>query len=303
MVPAAARRFWNMRAISPLWVALVASCAVACGGGAQLQVRGASFHLSGREAGLAARYEEQDPTAAPPADRCGYWQRVVGDASGDHVIGILKWPAEYFDQLRTWAAAKRDEACTPHAAREASAQPSRLPGDDFIEPEADAAAAKSEPVPANFCGEICSPDSRSCFAQGLAANNLKRTDVGTSCDQLASIMLWCTVMKIRCEKYCGPEGVRGFAATNAADPVPRSCNAPKELAITNAERQAVVRDSVAAYMATGRSCACPYNSARNGSSCGGRSAYNRPGGASPLCYPSDVTDEMVLNWRRTHIGP
>jgi hypothetical protein len=25
---------------------------------------------------------------------------------------------------------------------------------------------------------------------------------------------------------------------------------------------------------------------RNGRACGGRSAYSRPGGAAPLCYPS-----------------
>jgi len=36
------------------------------------------------------------------------------------------------------------------------------------------------------------------------------------------------------------------------------------------------------------------------SSCGRRSAYSRPGGASPLCYPSDVTDEMVAEWKQQH---
>lgn len=32
------------------------------------------------------------------------------------------------------------------------------------------------------------------------------------------------------------------------------------------------------------SCDCPYDYARNGSRCGGRSAYSRPGGRSPVCY-------------------
>jgi hypothetical protein len=63
-------------------------------------------------------------------------------------------------------------------------------------------------------------------------------------------------------------------------------------------RQKIVEGSVAAYLATGRSCACPYNSARDGSSCGERGAYNRPSGALPVCYPSDVTDEMVEDYRR-----
>ena len=65
-------------------------------------------------------------------------------------------------------------------------------------------------------------------------------------------------------------------------------------------RQQIIQESVAAYLGTGHPCACPYNSARDGSSCGQRSAYSRPGGASPLCYPSDVTDEMDADWRQRH---
>ena len=45
-------------------------------------------------------------------------------------------------------------------------------------------------------------------------------------------------------------------------------------------------------------CACPYDHARNGSSCGKRSAYSRPGGEEPLCYRSDVTPEMIEQYRR-----
>jgi hypothetical protein len=66
-------------------------------------------------------------------------------------------------------------------------------------------------------------------------------------------------------------------------------------------RQQIIQDGVASYQATGHPCACPYNSARNGSNCGKRSAYSRPGGASPLCYPSDVTDQMVADWKQQHI--
>jgi hypothetical protein len=65
-------------------------------------------------------------------------------------------------------------------------------------------------------------------------------------------------------------------------------------------RQKIIDQSVAAYMATGHPCACPYNSARNGSSCGGRSAYSKRGGTSPVCYPSDVTDQMVSDWKKQH---
>jgi len=32
------------------------------------------------------------------------------------------------------------------------------------------------------------------------------------------------------------------------------------------------------------SCDCPYDYTRRGRRCGGRSAYSRPGGRSPVCY-------------------
>jgi hypothetical protein len=68
-------------------------------------------------------------------------------------------------------------------------------------------------------------------------------------------------------------------------------------------RTAIIHQSIADYQADGRHpCACPYNSARNGSSCGGRSAYSRPGGVAPLCYARDVTAGMVADWRRSHGG-
>jgi SH3-like domain-containing protein len=44
-------------------------------------------------------------------------------------------------------------------------------------------------------------------------------------------------------------------------------------------------------------CACPDYSAKNGSRCGRRSAYCRPGGWRPLCYPSDVTPQMIKAFR------
>src|SRR4051794_15707135 len=65
-------------------------------------------------------------------------------------------------------------------------------------------------------------------------------------------------------------------------------------------REQLVQESIAAYQATGHPCACPDDLARNGFCCGGRSAYSRPGGATPLCYPNDVSDEIVRQWRRTH---
>ena len=64
---------------------------------------------------------------------------------------------------------------------------------------------------------------------------------------------------------------------------------------TEAEiKQVLIRQSISRYSG---SCPCPYNTDRAGRSCGRRSAYSRPGGASPLCYASDVTPAMVAQYR------
>ena len=68
--------------------------------------------------------------------------------------------------------------------------------------------------------------------------------------------------------------------------------------ITDAQvRQQIIKESIASYPGN---CPCPYNVARNGSRCGKRSAYSRPGGYSPICYEEDVTPEMVNRWRNRH---
>jgi hypothetical protein len=64
-------------------------------------------------------------------------------------------------------------------------------------------------------------------------------------------------------------------------------------------RSAIIQQSRSAYYATGHPCACPYDHARNGSACGGRSAYSRPGGASPKCFPQDVTAADIAAFRTT----
>jgi hypothetical protein len=60
----------------------------------------------------------------------------------------------------------------------------------------------------------------------------------------------------------------------------------------------IVQASRDQYHATGRPCACPDDTMRNGRACGGRSAYSRPGGASPLCYPIDVSAAMIESYRQ-----
>jgi hypothetical protein len=62
----------------------------------------------------------------------------------------------------------------------------------------------------------------------------------------------------------------------------------------------IIRESRQAYYATGHPCACPEDLARNGSRCGGRSAYSRPGGAEPKCYIKDVTPAEIAAFRARH---
>jgi hypothetical protein len=62
----------------------------------------------------------------------------------------------------------------------------------------------------------------------------------------------------------------------------------------------IVQESRDAYYRTGHPCACPDDLARNGSRCGGRSAYSRPGGASPKCYVTDVTADEIAAYRKIH---
>lgn len=77
-----------------------------------------------------------------------------------------------------------------------------------------------------------------------------------------------------------------------------SAAAPALAAMTDAEvKRAIIQESIASYPGN---CPCPYNLMRNGRACGGRSAYSRPGGYSPICYASQVTSEMVRQYRITH---
>ncbi|NDL64937.1 hypothetical protein GRH90_19580 [Enterobacteriales bacterium SAP-6] len=62
-------------------------------------------------------------------------------------------------------------------------------------------------------------------------------------------------------------------------------------------KQSIIDESISSYPGN---CPCPYNSARNGSSCGGRSAWSRAGGYSPICYKKEVTKERVKAWRESH---
>ena len=70
--------------------------------------------------------------------------------------------------------------------------------------------------------------------------------------------------------------------------------APASAQSDAAIRQKIIRASIAAYPGN---CPCPYNTDRAGRSCGRRSAYSRPGGYAPLCYPADVSAAEIKAYR------
>lgn len=61
--------------------------------------------------------------------------------------------------------------------------------------------------------------------------------------------------------------------------------------------QNIINESIANYSGN---CPCPYNRASNGSSCGRRSAYSRAGGYTPICFPKDVSAEMIAVYKTKH---
>ena len=73
--------------------------------------------------------------------------------------------------------------------------------------------------------------------------------------------------------------------------------ADNQTSSNDAIRQTLIQESIAAYPG---SCPCPYNRARNGSRCGKRSAWSRPGGYAPLCYPSDISDTQIKQYKQKH---
>lgn len=66
---------------------------------------------------------------------------------------------------------------------------------------------------------------------------------------------------------------------------------------TDEIRRMMIQASISSYSGN---CPCPYNRASDGSRCGGRSAWSRPGGEAPLCYPDDISDAMVERFVDRH---
>ena len=69
----------------------------------------------------------------------------------------------------------------------------------------------------------------------------------------------------------------------------------KQVQSTQQIKQKIIQESIEDYPGN---CPCPYNTASNGSRCGKRSAYHRAGGYTPICYPEEVTHQMIKNYKQ-----
>ena len=90
--------------------------------------------------------------------------------------------------------------------------------------------------------------------------------------------------------------VRRSQEPSLAPAGPTALRSPTPTEVSDdAIRRIIIEQSIAQYPG---SCPCPYNVDRGGRRCGGRSAYSRPGGASPFCYPSDVSASALTAYRQ-----
>lgn len=64
-------------------------------------------------------------------------------------------------------------------------------------------------------------------------------------------------------------------------------------------RKVMIADSVSSYDGN---CPCPYASDASGRRCGRRSAYIRAGGDSLLCFPTDISEDAVSQYRSTPVS-
>lgn len=68
--------------------------------------------------------------------------------------------------------------------------------------------------------------------------------------------------------------------------------------LTDSEvRRNIIKESLSHF--SGK-CPCPYSRQRSGRICGESSAYKKSEDSSHICFPEDVSDEMVLRYRATH---
>ena len=66
-------------------------------------------------------------------------------------------------------------------------------------------------------------------------------------------------------------------------------------------KEILVQQSVTGYLSSVGNCPCPYNRDKAGRLCGKRSAWSKGGGYAPLCYPSDVKENTILDYKNNFL--
>lgn len=92
-------------------------------------------------------------------------------------------------------------------------------------------------------------------------------------------------------------------AKEAEAPAKPDSQTTKEVLTDAAIIALIIAGSIAIYKSTGRPCACPSDTMKNGRTCGGNSAYSRPGGFRPLCFAKDISPAMIAAYRATKAIP
>jgi hypothetical protein len=103
-----------------------------------------------------------------------------------------------------------------------------------------------------------------------------------------------------CPVYCGADEAR--RAGDQPKTETGSISRAKELLTDAAIIAILIAASQAAYHAGAKGpCGCPDDVDRAGHRCGGRSAHDRAGGWSVLCFPNEITQEMIAKFRAGQI--
>jgi hypothetical protein len=104
-----------------------------CGGGMQRELKGATFDLSSKEAGLADEYEREEPRRADAKTRCDYWTKRSEEAATSHLIGIFQYSPEHFVNLRAWTEAEKADTCGAAKAEADAKAAKKLDADRELE--------------------------------------------------------------------------------------------------------------------------------------------------------------------------
>lgn len=107
---------------------------------------------------------------------------------------------------------------------------------------------------------------------------------------------WARAIDPSLERYAAVEVAPGAPGSRAVAVSPRSTqSSDRAQGLSDSRiRRLMIEGSLRSYPGN---CPCPYNVDRAGRSCGRRSAYIRPGGYAPLCYPSDISAAEVDAYR------